>query len=128
MEKNCKRSGENGCDCCCGCCCCMSKNCIFHGGSGVRALRSSGLLSTPIFWSAIHNPNQKIILECNPFFNQSFFWNADCCTPTSTPLQLLDWSAEWSNALHFCIAILGKLHSYVQIYMDTREFLQKLCF
>ena len=51
------------------------------------------------FWSAIH------------LSIQSIFWIVDGSNPDSTPLQLLDWSAEWSEALHFLSSIQISLHS-----------------
>ena len=42
---------------------------------------------------------------------QSIFWIVDGSNPDSTPLQLLDWSAEWTEALHFLSSIQISLHS-----------------
>ena len=50
------------------------------------------------FWSAIH------------LSIQSIFWIVDCSNPDSTQLKLMDWSAEWSEALHFLSLIQISLH------------------
>ena len=79
-------------------------------------------------WSAIHNPNPKIILECNPFFNQSFFWNVDCCTPTSTPLQLFDCTAEWKLLLQFYTSIHSPFETWFNIGVKTENKLKTKSF
>ena len=69
---------------------------IWH--SGIFGVQSTIQIHN-CFWSAIH------------LSIQSIFWIVDGSNPDSTPLQLLDWSAEWSEALHFLSSIQISLHS-----------------
>ena len=79
-------------------------------------------------WSAIPNPNPKIILECNPLVNQSIFWNVDCCTPTSTPLQLFDCTAEWKLLLQFYTSIHSPFETWFNIGVKTENKLKTKSF
>ena len=69
---------------------------IWH--SGIFGVQSTIQIHN-CFWSAIH------------LSIQSIFWIVDGSNPDSTPLQLLDWSAEWIEALHFLSSVQISLHS-----------------
>ena len=52
----------------------------------------------------------------------------DCCTPTSTPLQLFDCTAEWKLLLHFYTSIHSPFETWFNIGVKTENKLKTKSF